>query len=118
MSTNATPPKLHYAPDYTLRLEFDDIRPSDIVNDSDKFFYKLFSERQAHHIASFVFEHKDEVETIICQCEYGMSRRAGVAAAIKEYFNNDGISIFADKNYYANIYVFRLTLKALKEYKL
>lgn len=52
---------------------------------------------------------------IICQCEYGQSRSAGCAAAIKEYYERDGISVFADYRYYPNQLIFNKVLDALKE---
>ena len=50
---------------------------------------------------------------IICQCEYGQSRSAACAAAIKEYYEHDGISIFADYRYYPNQLIFNKVLDAL-----
>lgn len=52
---------------------------------------------------------------IICQCEYGQSRSAGCAAAIKEYFDKSGIEIFADYRYYPNQLIFNKLLDALKK---
>ncbi len=51
---------------------------------------------------------------IVCQCEYGQSRSAACAAAIKEYYEKDGISIFADYRYYPNQLIFNKVLDALK----
>ena len=69
---------------------------------------------EAKRLALFV---KTAVECnldIICQCEYGQSRSAACAAAIKEYYNHDGISIFADYRYYPNQLIFNKVLDALK----
>ena len=52
---------------------------------------------------------------IICQCEYGQSRSAACAAAIREYYYNDGISVFADYRYYPNQLIFNKLLEALHE---
>lgn len=51
---------------------------------------------------------------IVCQCEYGQSRSAACAAAIKEYYEHDGISIFADYRYYPNQLIFNKVLSALQ----
>ena len=51
---------------------------------------------------------------IVCQCEYGQSRSAACAAAIKEYYDHDGISIFADYRYYPNQLIFNKVLDALR----
>lgn len=53
-------------------------------------------------------------ETIICQCDYGQSRSAACAAAIIEYFEHRGISIFADYRYYPNQLVFNKIYEALE----
>ena len=53
---------------------------------------------------------------IICQCEYGMSRSAGCAAAILEYYQHSGITVFADDRYCPNKAVFRKLLAALKKH--
>ena len=69
---------------------------------------------EAKQLALFV---KTAVECnldIICQCEYGQSRSAACAAAIKEYYEHDGISIFADYRYYPNQLIFNKVLDALK----
>ena len=52
--------------------------------------------------------------TLICQCEYGQSRSAGVAAAVMEYYYSKGIHIFADVRYYPNKLVFRKLLCSLR----
>ncbi len=51
---------------------------------------------------------------IVCQCEYGQSRSAACAAAIKEYYDRDGISVFADYRYYPNQLIFNKVLDALR----
>lgn len=54
---------------------------------------------------------------MICQCEYGQSRSAGCAAAIREYFHKDGICVFADYRYYPNQLIFNKMLSALEKQK-
>ena len=51
---------------------------------------------------------------IVCQCEYGQRRSAACAAAIKEYYDHDGISVFADYRYYPNQLIFNKVLAALR----
>ena len=65
----------------------------------------------AHFIKSAVKEDLD----IICQCDYGQSRSAACAAAILEYYEKNGITIFADYRYYPNQLVFNKVLNALRE---
>ena len=68
---------------------------------------------EADDLAKFIVKAVNENKNIICQCEYGQSRSAGCAAAIKEYFYKDGISVFADYNYYPNQVVFHKVYNAL-----
>lgn len=70
---------------------------------------------EAKEIAEFIYKAKEKGFDIICQCQYGQSRSAGCAAAILEHFEKNGISIFADYNYYPNQVVFNKMLKALDE---
>ena len=53
-------------------------------------------------LADFIRKANADGLDIICQCEYGQSRSAACAAAIREHFNGDGIKVFADYRYYPN----------------
>gem|GEM_PF-2488057 len=48
-------------------------------------------------------------------CEFGESRSAGCAAAIKEFYDGNGIEIFADERYYPNKIIFNKLLAALRK---
>ena len=112
------PPVLDYEPAHMLRLNFDDIMLSDIdYENCGKYAFRLFSETQAKQIADFVYQHLRDATTFLCQCRFGQSRSAAVAAAIQEHFEHNGMDIFADEKerYSPNIMVFRMTLKALNE---
>lgn len=69
----------------------------------------------ADRLAEFIIRAAEEELDIICQCDYGQSRSAACAAAILEYFDRSGISIFADYRYYPNQLVFNKILDALKK---
>lgn len=76
--------------------------------------YQMLSDKQAAEIATFYHRCvQDGINTLIVQCEYGQSRSAAVVAAIREFENNDGITLFADDRYYPNKVVFRKVLRAL-----
>ena len=110
-------PLLEYKPAHILRMEFDDVTPSEIdYESSERYAFCLFSEEQANQIADFVYRYWESRGTLLCQCHYGQSRSAAVAAAIKEHFYHNGIEIFADEQerYCPNVYVFRLTLRAMR----
>jgi len=53
----------------------------------------------------FVRSHIENIELIICQCEAGISRSAGVAAALSRLYNNDDAFFF--ENYIPNTDVYR-----------
>ena len=72
---------------------------------------------EAEKLAEFIISANRDGMDIVCQCEYGQSRSAACAAAIKEFFDKSGITIFADYRYYPNQLVFNKVLNALKEYK-
>ena len=68
---------------------------------------------EADDLAKFIVKAVSGNKNIVCQCEYGQSRSTGCAAALKEYFYKDGISVFADYNYYPNQVVFHKVYDAL-----
>ena len=76
--------------------------------------YNMFSDEQANKIAIFYDNNKENISTLICQCEHGQSRSAAVAAAIFEFRSRRGIQIFADDRYFPNKVVFRKVLKAIQ----
>lgn len=69
---------------------------------------------EADNIAKFIKTAQSNGLDIICQCQYGQSRSAACAAAIEEYYNKNGISIFADYRYYPNQVIFHKIYDALK----
>jgi len=100
-------------PDYLLQMRFDDISPEEI-DDIPNHFTGLFSDAQAVEIAEFVKDIlRNKAKILICQYEYGQSRSAGIAAAVRQYLYKDGIEIFADDRYFPNKLVYRKILNAL-----
>lgn len=59
----------------------------------------------ARQILDFVAAHKNDVSTIICQCEAGMSRSAGVAAALSHILQGQNKYLYA--NFEPNKWVYR-----------
>ncbi len=110
--TDDVPPRLMNKPKYTLFMAFDDIYADD-TDEVDLDFFKPFNEKMAKKISGFIKLHQDDVNTFICQCQFGQSRSAGVAAAIKKYFDNDEQAIFNDKRYSPNKKVYDLLSKEL-----
>lgn len=60
------------------------------------------SDRQADRIAKFVHNHIDDVELVVCQCEAGISRSAGIASGLSAVINGDN-SEFHKRHYRPNI---------------
>ena len=70
-----------------------------------------FQHRHAQRIKRFVLRH--DTDLIICQCRAGVSRSAGVGAALAKYYNLDVEEYFTTGGYVPNLLVFRTLLKAL-----
>ena len=117
--------KLENKPKEVLRLSFEDIDNDLIVDEIGhnptskqrklvEQKYNMFSDEQSDQIAVFYKEIRENIDTLICQCEHGQSRSAGVAAAIIEFRSKKGIQVFADDRYYPNKIVFRKVFESLK----
>lgn len=70
---------------------------------------------ETEQAARFIYDAWSEEYSILCQCEYGQSRSAACAAAIREFFDGDGIRIFADYRYYPNQLIFNKLFDCLQE---
>ena len=92
----------------TLQLQFYDI---DTPIDN----YNPLSKKQAETIWSFFNRHKDNVTIVICQCEAGISRSAGVAAGLAKAVGQDDSEFF--RNYLPNRLVYRLILEEANKEK-
>ena len=91
------------------RLQFDDVteenaRPEDV----------LMSDSDALKIKDFVLRYKDRAECIIVHCEVGVSRSAGVMAAIQKYLTGDDSAIFGNDAFSPNMYCYRKMLDAFE----
>ena len=84
----------------------------EVLEDYGLTFATYFTE--ADELAEFILSAMQDGLNIICQCEYGQSRSAACAAAIKEFVNSSGITIFADYRYYPNQLIFNKVLAALR----
>lgn len=95
-------------PAKSLFLQFDDV-------EREHDGYIPIDQKQAEQIAKFIrMIYADEyVHTIVVHCEAGISRSAGVAAAILKWWIGDDSPIF-DNNYYRlNMRCYRMVLNAL-----
>lgn len=94
-----------------LQIELDDIR---CVDDIDNFYNQYLETFKS--IALFIKEALLKSETIICQCNAGVSRSAATLKAIKEYVDNTGYEIDKDGSYIPNDLFYNCILKALKQF--
>lgn len=76
--------------------------PADIV---------LMTREQAREIWTFVTRHQNQVGSIVCHCEQGISRSPAVAIALAEAFGSDTRKIRAHTH--PNQHVYRLMCKAI-----
>ncbi len=110
------PPSLINKPQFFLELHFDDITLTEFnrLSEADKDGYKPITDEQARQIAEFVYDVKDKADVLICQCMYGQSRSAAVAAAVAEHFFRKGIAIFSNEKYLPNKTVYSKVMSALQ----
>lgn len=104
--------------DYNLEFNPKNYSIKDIIrvhfNDIEDGKYAI-TFHDAERIAWFVKQYWNKVDQIVVHCDGGVSRSAGVAAAILKYFTNDDSEIFDNPNYYPNMMVYRRVLNALME---
>lgn len=86
-----------------LRLQFHDA-------DTVQAGRVVISEEDARTITRFVQQHRAKADLIICQCEAGISRSSGVAAALSKWLNSDDAPFF--RHYVPNRLVYRTVLEA------
>ncbi len=122
------PPKLINKPAHYLRLCFDDITleglrialelppmEEDVLEShlSQNYDTVPFTRALAKTTAEFILKHAPHTDLLICQCQYGQSRSAAVAAAVAQYFSGQGKAVFDDPRYSPNLLVYERLLDAL-----
>ena len=88
-----------------LKLKFDD------VTEGSSFGFCITDE-DAAAILAFVLNVKDTVQRLIVHCEAGVSRSAGVAAAIMKVLYGDDMPIFNNTQYCPNMTCYKKVLLA------
>lgn len=102
---------VYFSPEATwiksiLKLRFDDVEKGED---------NCLSREQAGRIADFFLKTRDQVEQIIVHCEAGVSRSAGVAAALLKYAGEDQNQILKNPKYRPNMTCYRMVLNCLHE---
>lgn len=95
-------------PGKTLFLQFDD-------TDCDVPGCIPISQKQAESIAAFVrrVQADESIHKLVVHCEAGVSRSAGVAAAVMKWWTGDDSTIFDNGWYKPNMLCYRMVLNAL-----
>ena len=115
---------LQNKPEFLLQLAFDDVdadvfvdelghKSNEVERQAIEEKYHMLSDEQAKQIAEFYALISDKADVLICQCEHGQSRSAGIAAAILEHRCRKGIAVFADDRYYPNKTIFKKVLRSI-----
>lgn len=98
-----------------FHIFFDDIEKQDYDQLGTRNEYVLFDETHARAILNFVNEslicYRD-LDLIVVNCEAGISRSAGVAAALARIFNGRDDCIFGDPALHPNMTVYQTILDA------
>lgn len=90
-----------------LSLSFDDVEKEDAIDDREI----CMSFEDGDKVANFIAQWYDKVEDIIVHCDGGVSRSAGVAAAIMRVKEGDDWPIFDSSVKHPNMTCYLRTLK-------
>jgi len=111
--------RLENKPEHILRMKFDDVsedlfeaasemiaekvlgrEPTEAERTQLAKDFHMFKDEQAKEVAAFINQIYRNAETLICQCEYGQSRSAGIAAAVEQFLHGNGVEILAQNSLY------------------
>jgi len=108
-------------PEQESRVDWLGIYCYDLDKDIGQFPYSryMFEKHHAKEIIKFVEVRKQAIDLIIVNCVAGVSRSAGVAAALSKILNKDDMYFF--KNYWPNMRIYSFILeeyfgKVFKDY--
>lgn len=90
-----------------LRLSFDDI---DFESDN------AISDNDAKRIISFINQWKNQINLVVIHCEAGVSRSAGICAALMLWLNGSNKIIFDNSHYNPNIRCYRIVLREIQKH--
>lgn len=79
---------------------------------------RLFGKEDALKILNFVKLYKDKIDLIAVNCEAGISRSAGISAALSAILNGAGSDQYYFSNYCPNMLVYRKILDTYYENKI
>lgn len=96
----------------TLFMMFDDIE-----HELEGRHEILFTQERAARILEFVLKHKDSVGMICVHCDAGISRSAGVAAALALWINGTEDGTIDHRYHHPNALVKSLMLREIRKYE-
>jgi predicted protein tyrosine phosphatase len=108
---NKKPAKINHSEKNILRLNFYDIEEQLVLPDGS--IVEPMHKEDAEKVRIFLFNNKQDIELLIVHCEAGISRSAGMAAAISKYYNKDDMYYFTSGKFCPNMVCYRLTLEEL-----
>ena len=91
-----------------LKLKFDDV-------ERDSKDLHCITKEDAESIVKFVNKNKNKVDKFIVHCEAGVSRSAGVGAAIMKALNGDDWVVFNNPTMCPNMKCYRTVLNAFQD---
>ena len=91
-----------------LKLKFDDV-------ERDSKDLHCIPKEDAENIVKFVNKNKSKVDKFIVHCEAGVSRSAGVGAAIMKAINGDDWVVFNNPTMCPNMKCYRTVLNAFQD---
>jgi predicted protein tyrosine phosphatase len=103
--------KLNLREENILRLQFYDIEQTIKTVDGKVFF--PMTDGDSWNIASFMKNNVKKIDILVVHCEAGVSRSAGVAAAISKFFMNSDDYYF--KTFLPNMLCYRKVFNSLVE---
>jgi len=77
---------------------------------------KIFNKVHAKKILEFVFKHLNDVSSIVCQCDMGLSRSAATAAALSKILNGNDEEFWRPP-YIPNKLIYETTLDEYRNIK-
>lgn len=98
-------------PKSTTRLGYMFMRFPDCDREMEGYLYNnlVFNKHMAQGIVEYFNMHQDRITLVICQCEAGISRSAGIAGGLAKFIGQDDSYFF--KHYIPNMLVYRLILE-------
>lgn len=95
---------------HVLQLKFFDLDGNNTTRLTDKYISGLFTDEQAVQIINFVEDISNVIDTLVVHCGAGISRSAGIVAALSNIYNGSDQWVFTNKRYLPNRWVYRKIL--------